>query len=86
MILALGSEKLIKIMTTAKEQTVRRQATAYIGTLAQNGDKTVGRLARALSVASGTTYGASDLPFNSFEFSNNERSISFSVDGRLESL
>ena len=40
------------------------------------------RLARALSVASGTTYGASDLPFNSFEFSNNERSISFSVDDR----
>ncbi len=39
-------------------------------------------LARALSVASGTTYGASDLPFNSFEFSNNERSISFSVDDR----
>ena len=30
-------------MTTAKEQEVRRQATAYIGTLAQNGDKTVGK-------------------------------------------
>ena len=42
-ILALGPEKLIKVMTTAKEQKVRFQATAYIGTLAQNGDKTVGK-------------------------------------------
>ena len=42
-ILALGSEKLINVMITAKEQKVRFQATAYIGTLAQNGDKTVGK-------------------------------------------
>jgi len=42
-ILALGPEKLINVMKTAKEQTVRRQATAYIGTLAQNGDKKVAK-------------------------------------------
>ncbi len=42
-ILALGPEKLLIVMTTAKEQNVRRQATAYVGTLAQNGDKSVGK-------------------------------------------
>ncbi len=38
-ILALGSEKLTTVMTTAKELEVRRQATAYLGTLANQGDK-----------------------------------------------
>ena len=40
-ILALGPEKLSGVLTTAKDQTVRRQAAAYLGTLAQQGDKGV---------------------------------------------
>ncbi len=40
-ILALGSEKLVSVMTTAKDQQVRYQATAYLGTLAVQGDKKV---------------------------------------------
>jgi dipeptidyl-peptidase-4 len=40
------------------------------------------RLASALSGVSATTYLASDLPFDSFEFTNNDRNISFSIDDR----
>jgi len=37
------------------------------------------RLAEALSTASGTSYKAGNLPFSAFEFSLNEKSISFAV-------
>lgn len=40
-ILAVGPEKLSKAMATAKEQEVRRQAAAYLGTMAQQGEKKV---------------------------------------------
>ena len=40
-ILALGPEKLTKALTSAKDQNVRRQAAAYLGTLAGQGDDTV---------------------------------------------
>jgi dipeptidyl-peptidase 4 len=40
------------------------------------------KLAAALSAASGTNYDAHHLPFMSFEFSNNEQTISFAVRGR----
>jgi len=38
-ILAFGSNKLISVMTSAKDQSVRRQAAAYIGAIASQGDK-----------------------------------------------
>ncbi|MCR9118106.1 MAG: DUF2330 domain-containing protein, partial [bacterium] len=40
-ILALGSDKLTTVMISAKDQNVRRQATAYLGALSQQGDKEV---------------------------------------------
>ena len=40
-ILALGPDKLTVALTTAKDQNVRRQAAAYLGTLAGQGDATV---------------------------------------------
>ncbi len=42
-ILALGSEKLTGVLVTANDQNVRRQAAAYLGTLAAQGDKTVAK-------------------------------------------
>ncbi|MEK6233230.1 MAG: hypothetical protein N2C14_00810, partial [Planctomycetales bacterium] len=40
-ILALGPKKLSVVMATAKDQNVRRQAAAYLGTLANQGEKSV---------------------------------------------
>ena len=40
------------------------------------------KLAAALSTAAGATYDAHHLPFTSFEFSNNEQTISFTVRNR----
>jgi len=40
-ILAQGSEKLTAVMIDAEDQNVRRQAAAYLGTLAGQGDKSV---------------------------------------------
>ena len=40
-ILALGPEKLAVALTTASDQNVRRQAAAYLGTMANQGDTTV---------------------------------------------
>jgi hypothetical protein len=37
-ILAKGADALVKVMTSASDQNVRRQATAYLGTLAVQGD------------------------------------------------
>ncbi|MCH7724933.1 MAG: DUF2330 domain-containing protein [Planctomycetes bacterium] len=41
-ILALGPDKLVIALTGAKDQNVRRQAAAYLGTLAQQGNDKVG--------------------------------------------
>ncbi len=40
-IIALGADKLTAAMVTAKNQNVRRQAAAYLGTLANKGDEKV---------------------------------------------
>jgi hypothetical protein len=40
-ILGKGAKKLAVVMTTAKDQNVRRQAAAYLGALAGQGDKDV---------------------------------------------
>ncbi|MBW3540766.1 MAG: DUF2330 domain-containing protein [Planctomycetes bacterium] len=40
-ILAMGSKPLVEAMATARDQNVRRQAAAYLGTLAAQGDKNV---------------------------------------------
>ena len=40
-ILAKGAAALVKVMTSANDQNVRRQATAYLGTLAVQGDDSV---------------------------------------------
>ena len=42
-IMAMGSDKLVSAMVTAKNQNIRRQAAAYLGTLANQGDKTVAK-------------------------------------------
>ena len=42
-IMALGSEKLTTVLTTASDLNVRRQSAAYLGTLAAQGDKTIGK-------------------------------------------
>jgi dipeptidyl aminopeptidase/acylaminoacyl peptidase len=39
------------------------------------------RIAASLSTAAGKTYGALDLPFNVFDFVDNERAIQFATDG-----
>jgi hypothetical protein len=40
-ILALGSEKLTNVLTTSKDQEVRRQSAGYLGALYNQGDKSV---------------------------------------------
>ncbi|MDH3718109.1 MAG: DUF2330 domain-containing protein, partial [Planctomycetota bacterium] len=40
-VLALGSDKLTDVLTSASDQNVRRQSAAYLGTLAAQGDDTV---------------------------------------------
>ncbi len=40
-VLALGSDKLAEVLTSAKDQNVRRQAAGYLGTLAAQGDAKV---------------------------------------------
>lgn len=40
-ILAIGPAPLADVMTTSKDQNVRRQAAAYLGTLSQQGDSSV---------------------------------------------
>jgi hypothetical protein len=42
-IMALGSEKLTSVLTTASDLNVRRQSAAYLGSLAAQGDKTIGK-------------------------------------------
>jgi hypothetical protein len=42
-IMAMGAEKLTTALTTAQDQNVRRQAAAYLGTLAAQGDNAVSR-------------------------------------------
>jgi len=42
-ILAMGSDQLSEVLVTAADQNVRRQAAAYLGTLAGQGDKGVGK-------------------------------------------
>ena len=42
-IMALGSDKLTTVLTTASDLNVRRQSAAYLGTLAAQGDKSIGK-------------------------------------------
>jgi len=59
-IMALGKAKLINVMTSAKDQNVRRQAAGYLGALANQGDADVGK---AVAEAYAFNADAKDVPW-----------------------